>query len=70
MATREKEQDMAGHGNDVQQPAAAEQSRAMQQMAEANRIIEDFPVSRYALYLMLFLIQTALCFWISLSIIK
>ena len=31
-------------------------------MEEANRIIEDFPVSKYAVYTVLFLVEIALCF--------
>ena len=31
-------------------------------MQEANRIIEDFPMGRYALYPVLFLAEIALCF--------
>ena len=37
-------------------------------MQEANHIIEDFSVSKYAIYLFLFLLETALCFWIALKI--
>ncbi|MEN6438423.1 MAG: hypothetical protein ABFD97_07565 [Syntrophobacter sp.] len=31
-------------------------------MEEANRIIEDFPVSRYAFYTLVFLLEIAACF--------
>jgi hypothetical protein len=61
---------MAGQGHPEQQVEVPEQSRAMQRMQEANRIIEDFPVSRYALYLTLFLIQAGFCFWIATTINK
>lgn len=37
-------------------------------MEEANRIIEDFSVSKYALYLFLFTVQIALCFAVALII--
>jgi len=37
-------------------------------MEEANRIIEDFSVSKYALYLLLFTVQIALCFAVALII--
>jgi hypothetical protein len=33
-------------------------------MEEANRIIEDFPVKKYALYTLLFLLEIAVCFGI------
>jgi len=36
--------------------------QAYGEMEEANRIIEDFPVGRYALYTMLFLGEIAICF--------
>lgn len=45
-----------------------ETSAAKQVMEEANRIIEDFPVSRYALYTILFLVEVAACFWIGLKL--
>lgn len=37
-------------------------------MAEANKIIEDFPVRKYALYTILFLLEIALCFGIVYSL--
>jgi len=37
-------------------------------MAEANKIIEDFSVRKYALYTILFLLEIALCFGIVYSI--
>ena len=43
------------------------ESRAIGVMKEANRIIEDFTVSRYALYTVLFLVQIGLCFWVGLK---
>ena len=43
-------------------------SEATQRMAEANRIIEDFPTAKYGLYMLLFLVQVALCFWIASKI--
>jgi hypothetical protein len=36
--------------------------QAYSSMAEANKIIEDFPVRKYALYTFLFLLEIALCF--------
>lgn len=38
-------------------------------MEDANKIIEDFPVEKYALYAFLFLIEIALCFWVALKLI-
>ncbi len=35
---------------------------AYDKMQEANRIIEDFPVGKYALYTILFLVEIAICF--------
>jgi len=32
------------------------------EMQKANRIIEDFPIEKYALYTILFLAEIALCF--------
>jgi hypothetical protein len=37
-------------------------AQAYETMQEANRIIEDFPVRKYALYTMLFLLEIAVCF--------
>ncbi|MCE5242525.1 MAG: hypothetical protein ABFD98_16130 [Syntrophobacteraceae bacterium] len=45
-----------------------ETSAANQVMQEANRIIEDFSVGRYALYTILFLVEIAVCFWIGLKL--
>jgi hypothetical protein len=44
-----------------------ETSDANRTMQEANHIIEDFPTSRYAIYLLIFLLETALCFWVALK---
>jgi hypothetical protein len=42
---------------------------AKQVMQEANRIIEDFSLEKYALFSILFLIEIALCFWVALKLI-
>jgi hypothetical protein len=44
---------------------AMDTTEAVQNMEEANRIIEDFPTTKYGLYAILFLFQIALCFWIA-----
>ncbi len=36
--------------------------KAYSKMQEANRIIEDFPMGKYALYSLLFLAEIAACF--------
>ena len=36
---------------------------ATQVMGEANRIIEDFPVGKYAVYLFAFAAEIAFCIW-------
>jgi len=36
--------------------------QAYSSMEEANRIIEDFPVGKYAVYTLAFLLEIALCF--------
>ncbi len=36
--------------------------KAYSTMKEANRIIEDFPMGKYALYSFLFLMEIAACF--------
>jgi hypothetical protein len=41
---------------------------AIQVMEEANRIIEDFPTKKYALYFGIFVIEIILCFWVGLSL--
>jgi hypothetical protein len=43
-------------------------AQASQVMQQANKIIEDFSVGKYALYLFIFAIETALCFWLALNI--
>ncbi len=40
---------------------------AYKKMQQANRIIEDFPVGKYALYTVLFLAEIAICFAIVYS---
>lgn len=47
------------------EPTSADALRAME---EANRIIEDFPHKQYALYMFVFLVEIALCFWVALRI--
>lgn len=42
---------------------------ALKVMEEANRIIEDFPTQKYVLYAVLFLLETALCFWVALKLL-
>ncbi len=39
-------------------------NQAYEKMEEANRIIEDFTVRKYALYTVLFLLEVAACFGI------
>jgi hypothetical protein len=41
---------------------------ATQCMEEANRIIEDFPTKKYIFYFVIFSIETALSFWLALSL--
>ncbi|SMC21321.1 hypothetical protein SAMN02746041_01180 [Desulfacinum hydrothermale DSM 13146] len=41
---------------------------AIRVMEEANRIIEDFPLHKYVLYVFLFSVEIAVSFWIALSI--
>ena len=36
--------------------------QAYGRMQEANRIIEDFPIGKYAFYAVLYLAEIALCF--------
>jgi hypothetical protein len=43
-------------------------SEATRVMEDANRIIEDFPTAKYGLYMVLFLVEVALCFWIAAKI--
>jgi hypothetical protein len=47
---------------------AADTPEAVQTMAEANRIIEDFSTMKYGIYAVLFLLQIALCFWVASKI--
>ena len=42
--------------------------KAYARMREANRIIEDFPVGKYALLTVLFLVEIAICFAVVYSI--
>ncbi len=42
--------------------------QAYARMQEANRIIEDFPIGKYALLTVLFLAEIAICFAIIYSI--
>lgn len=44
-------------------------SEALNVMEKANRIIEDFPISKYVLFAVLFTIETALCFWVALALV-
>lgn len=41
---------------------------ATQTMQDANKIIEDFTIPQFALYFVIFVIETALAFWVALSI--
>lgn len=43
-------------------------AKAYGTMEEANRIIEDIPVRKYALYTILFLLEIAACFGIVYAI--
>jgi hypothetical protein len=47
---------------------AVDPNEAVQMMAEANRIIEDFSTMKYGLYALLFLLEIALCFWVASKI--
>ena len=42
--------------------------QAYGRMEKANRIIEDFPVGKYALYTVMFLAEVAICFAIFYAI--
>ncbi|MHC1741860.1 MAG: hypothetical protein AB9873_02370 [Syntrophobacteraceae bacterium] len=42
---------------------------ALKVMEEANKIIEDFSTEKYVLYAFLFLVETALCFWVGLKLL-
>lgn len=41
---------------------------ATQVMEDANRIIQDYTVGQYAVYMSLFFVEIALCFWVALNI--
>ena len=41
---------------------------ALQVMERANKIMEDFPLPKYALYIGIYAVETALAFWIALHI--
>lgn len=41
---------------------------AIKTMQDANKIIEDFSIEKYAIYTVIFLIEVALCFWIGLNL--
>ncbi len=41
---------------------------AVRTMEEANRIIEDFSPHKYAIYIILFLMEVVAVFWIGLAI--
>lgn len=42
--------------------------KAYAKMQEANRIIEDFPIGKYAVLTILFLVEIAICFAVVYSI--
>jgi len=42
--------------------------QAYVKMQEANRIIEDFPIGNYALNMVIFFVEIAICFAISYAI--
>jgi hypothetical protein len=48
----------------------ATESKATEVMAEANRIIEEFPDKKYAFYILVYSIEIALTFWIALKFIR
>jgi hypothetical protein len=48
--------------NKTRQGFCMDTDQAYATMEEANQIIEDFPVSKYAIYTILFLLEIALCF--------
>lgn len=41
---------------------------ALQVMERANKIMEDFPLPKYALYIGIYAVETALAFWIAMHI--
>jgi hypothetical protein len=46
----------------MRQVSCMDTAKAYGRMEEANRIIEDFPVKKYAIYTILFLVEIAICF--------
>ncbi|NLI34508.1 MAG: hypothetical protein GX422_17250 [Deltaproteobacteria bacterium] len=42
-----------------------EESKALPVMEEANRILEDFSISQFTLFTLIFLIEIAVCFFIA-----
>jgi hypothetical protein len=64
METDTKSSDQSG----VLMKTVADPQEAVQVMAEANRIIEDFSTMKYGLYALLFLLEIALCFWVASKI--
>jgi hypothetical protein len=55
--------------DESQKGSKMEITEAIRTMNEANKIYEDFPNSKYALYLILFTIQIALAFWVALKLL-
>jgi hypothetical protein len=45
-----------------------EESKALEVMEGANRIIEDFSLNKFVVFTILFLIEIAACFWIGLKL--
>lgn len=43
-------------------------AQANEVMQEANHILEDLPVGKFAFYLLVFAVEIALCFGIALNI--
>lgn len=41
---------------------------ALQEMEKANKIYEEFPIYKYALFIGVFALETAIAFWIALSL--
>lgn len=46
-----------------------EPSEALETMEKVNKIVEDFSIPKYVLFAALFTIETALCFWVALSLV-
>ncbi|NLI83677.1 MAG: hypothetical protein GX443_18630 [Deltaproteobacteria bacterium] len=42
-----------------------EESKALPVMEEANRILEDFSLSQFVAYTLVFLVEIVLCFWVA-----